>query len=495
MSGMSGCAPAGQLRPVVENAWKTVRFTPAEVARPRDVGEVVALVREAQARGRHITAIGGGHSMNNIIRTDGILADLRHLNQVLSVDAAAGTAEVQGGLTLGDAIVALKREGLHFPSLGSWHTQSVAGAIATSTHGSSLRHGSLSDIVEEVDAVLADGALATFAAEDDHLKAMRTHLGQLGLITRVKLRLAPRFWLQCNITCERDADAFARIVATARRHEYVNMLWLPDLEEACTRVLERTPARTRNEAARTQERAFVGKPVWRHRLQDVGIFLFGHAYLTAPRLLARPYGRAVRRAFFDDDGVVDSSYRVFLYDQYREPTENHRLRMIMNVEYALDVVQLEPALAAMKRVLGEQRRRGRVLNYPRVHIRFTPASDRTLLGLNAGRDTAYVGLYIVGSIRHRSQIPLAEALEEALLAHGGRPHWGKYRYLESRAYEATYGDGLTRFEAVRRELDPGGMFQDGARMFADLNRFETPPLREMLTSIFDPAEYQPIRLL
>ena len=35
--------------------------------------------------------------------------------------------------------------------------------------------------------------------------------------------------------------------------------------------------------------------------------------------------------------MIDNSYRVFLYDAYREPTENHRLRMILNVEYAFDV--------------------------------------------------------------------------------------------------------------------------------------------------------------
>ena len=58
--------------------------------------------------------------------------------------------------------------------------------------------------------------------------------------------------------------------------------------------------------------------------------------------------------------------------------------------------------------------------------------------------TAFIGIYIVASIRHAPQIPIAEATERVFTAVGGRPHWGKYRYLTGRDYEETYG-GLERF--------------------------------------------------
>ena len=169
------------------------------------------------------------------------------------------------------------------------------------------------------------------------------------------------------------------------------------------------------------------------------------------------YCRLVQKAFFDDQGVIDASYRVFLYDPYREPTENHRLRMILNVEYAFDVDKLEDVLNEMRKCLEDFRVRRRYLSYPRINVRFAPKSEPTLIGINADRDTAYVGIYVLGSVRHRRQIPIAKEIEKIFLRHAGRPHWGKYRYLTTRSFENTY-KGLAAFEAVRRELDPREIF-------------------------------------
>jgi len=479
--------------PVVENAWRTVRFEPAEIVEPESVEDVQRIVREAAAAGRKVKAVGGRHSMNHVFRTAGVLVDLRRMNRILSVDRETGEVEVEGGLQLGDAIAALDAEGLHLPSLGSWHTQSLAGAVATSTHGSSMTHGSFSDIVTEMEAVLGDGSVRRFG-DGDALRAMRCSLGRLGIVTKLKLRLTPAFMLHCEIESGPADAAFAEATERARADEWVNMLWLPDLDEACTRVLTRIDAPERNRAARALERKFTRRSTLSHRLEDVAFFLLGHAYQIAPSWLSDRYAGLVKRAFFDDQGVVDKSYRVFLYDQYREPTENHRLRVIMNVEYAFDLDRLEPMLRAMRDLLAEQRRRGRFLNYPRVHVRFAPKRDETLIGLNADRDTAYVGIYVVGSIRPKRQIPLAEAIERLFLEHEGRPHWGKFSYLGPDGHHRFY-PGWERFEAIRRDLDPEGVFEEGADALEDLDTFEDPPLGAMLRSIFDRDEYQEIRLL
>ena len=477
-----------------ENAWKNVRFKPETTAHPKNVGDVREIVNTARVAGQKVKAVGGRHSMNHAFRTGGVHVDLREMKQLLSCDPATGVVEVEAGCTLGDIIVQCARRQLHFPSLGSWYTQSIAGAIATSTHGSSLCLGSLSDIVLEVEAVLANGNVQRFTAADDKLKAMRCHLGRLGIVTKVKLQLEPAFSLSCRIQSGAAPEAFPQILNVARAKHYVSMLWIPDSDRACIRVLTRETHGLPNKLAEKLEKRFLDRSTLSYRAGDIALFAFGHAYLSLPSPLSRLYSRFVESAFCDDDGVVDTSYRVFLYDQYREPTENHRLRMIMNVEYAFDVAQLEPLLNAMRSRLADFRANRSYLNYPRVHVRFAQRSDATLVGLNADRDTAYVGIYVVGSVRHKSQIPIAEAIEEIFLRYDGRPHWGKYRYLTSRSYEASYS-GLNRFKEVREALDPTGLFSEATDMFDGLDRFEQAPTGAMWRSLIDPEEYQEIKCL
>jgi L-gulono-1,4-lactone dehydrogenase len=479
--------------PVI-NEWRNVSFTPAEVKKPEDVKELQAIVKKARADGQKIKVVGGRHSMNNIFKTDGIVVDLCNLNRVLSIDPQSHIVEVEAGLTLGEAIVACANKGLHFPSLGSWYTQSIAGAIATSTHGSSLRQGSLSDMVLEVEAVLADGSVQRFSGNSNETKAMRCHLGRLGILTKVKLQLGPAFSLNCAITRLPCEMAFRNVLEIAKSQEYFNMLWIPDFDMADLRVLTRLPLRPRNQAALNLEHSYMKRSMLSLRLEDVGSFLASHLYQLLPKWYGMRYCRKVQNAFFEDQGVIDNSYRVFLYDLYREPTENHRLRMILNVEYAFDLDVLPKLLSKMRSKLAEFRAKGSYLSYPRINIRFAPKSDATLIGLNADRDTAYVGIYVLGSVRHRLQIPIAEAIEEIFLEHDGRPHWGKYRYLTSRKYESTYS-GLAAFEAVRSELDPTGMFSANRDMFDDLDRFEQPPIGAMIRSVFGSEDYWQIRLL
>jgi FAD/FMN-containing dehydrogenase len=168
--------------------------------------------------------------------------------------------------------------------------------------------------------------------------------------------------------------------------------------------------------------------------------------------------------------------------------------MILNVEYAFDLDILPKLLAKMRSKLAEFRAKGSYLSYPRINVRFAPKSDATLIGMNADRDTAYVGIYVLGSVQHRRQIPIAEAVENIFIEHNGRPHWGKYRYLTSKEYEKTYS-GLAAFEEVRKTLDPDGMFSADRDMFDDLDRFEQPPIGAMIRSVFSSEDYWQIRLL
>jgi FAD/FMN-containing dehydrogenase len=476
------------------NAWKNISFSPESVLHPKSTEELVDIVNLAKKWGRKLKPIGGGHGFNHNIKTDGLLFDIAHLNKVISVDAAAQTAEFQAGITLAQIIETLDAQGLHFPGLGSWSSQSIAGAIATSTHSSSLHAGSLSDNVLEIEAVLADGSVRRFDVDSVALRAFRASVGQLGIVTKVKAKFVPSFFLKSEVHSCSEADGFRTIVDVARANQFVNMLWLPYLGECAIRILSQVDATAPNDKAVRQTQSAIRQTRFDSTLKDVKDFLDGQEFLSNPKGLAEHYSLKFRDGFFADDGMVDKSYNIFRYDKYGEPNTNHYLRMILNSETAIDIKELEGALTKLKELIGGHADAGRYINWPRVHIRFTQGSDQTLIGLNQGRDTAYVGIYIIGNTQHHAQIQVARDIEAVLVATGGRPHWGKFRYREEDDFQGHY-PLYHQFQEIRQVLDPNGLFSDGAALFKGLDYFESPPSLRMLQSLFDRDTYFPVQVL
>lgn len=491
----------------IQSAYKTVGFKVSDFKKPKNKTELVNLVNWARQNKKKLKVVGGAHSFNNIFYTNDVLVDLSDVEDQddlknITVNASNNEVTVGAARTLREVVVECDKHNLHFPSLGSFYAQTIPGAIATSTHGSSLHFGSLSDIVEEVEILKSDGTIVSYSKGSTELKALCCHLGQLGILTQVRLKLVPAFWLHCDINSQPAPQAFQQILQVANSNEYVSMLWVPDTDIACTRVLsspQNMPTR-RNKAAINLEDRFVKTSNIRHRLYDLRIFFAGHAYLSRwlNPLVRQRYASGVEQEFCFDKGVLDKSYKVFLYDHYREPTENHRLRMLLNVEYAFDVNELQDLLNELRRALQGRRNNGQHLNFPRVHVRFAKQGD-SLIGLNADRDTAYVAIYVVGSINHKSQIPIAKEVEEIFIKFGGRPHWGKYSYVwgqKNNSYipqAAKDYPNYGTFLSVRNQLDPDKMFLSREDMFEGLSPSDAvPSIGELAWSVVDPDEYQEI---
>src|SRR3954469_14798679 len=165
------CAPAEQLRP----------GTSTEVA-------------QAVARGRAVRVAGAGHSFSGGVPTDGTLVSLERLHRVLDVDRASGLVRAEAGIGLHGLVGELHGHGLALPNLGDIDAQSLAGALATGTHGTGARHGNLASGVEAMELVLPAGAELT-VPDGGELRAARVALGALGVVAAVTLRCVPSFHL------------------------------------------------------------------------------------------------------------------------------------------------------------------------------------------------------------------------------------------------------------------------------------------------------------
>src|SRR4051795_2043452 len=163
------CAPAEQLRP----------GTSTEVA-------------QAVARGRAVRVAGAGHSFSGGVPTDGTLLSLERMDRVLDIEPASGLVRAEAGIGLRALVRELHRHGLALPNLGDIDAQSLAGALATGTHGTGGRLGNLSTAVSAMELVLADGSERVVDAGGE-LAAARVGLGALGVVVAVTLRCVPAF--------------------------------------------------------------------------------------------------------------------------------------------------------------------------------------------------------------------------------------------------------------------------------------------------------------
>src|SRR5215208_1605391 len=139
--------------PTWVNWARNARCEPAVIERPGSRAEVIAAVGRAAAAGRTVRVAGSGHSFTDGVLTDGTLLSLSRMGRLLDVDPESGLARVEAGITLDELSRALHLHGLALPNLGDIDVQSLAGAIATATHGTGARLPNLSAQVEALELV------------------------------------------------------------------------------------------------------------------------------------------------------------------------------------------------------------------------------------------------------------------------------------------------------------------------------------------------------
>src|SRR5689334_12629801 len=144
---------------------------------------------------------------------------------VLHLDPDARLVTVLAGTRLRDLSAVLLNRGWTLPIVGSIQAQTVAGAIATGTHGSSLVHGNLASLVHAVRLVDGRGRVHDIDPDDPRLEGVRVHLGALGALTEVVLRIEPAFRLRQDVVHVPATEV--DVVAAARSAEYVKVWWLP----------------------------------------------------------------------------------------------------------------------------------------------------------------------------------------------------------------------------------------------------------------------------
>ena len=139
--------------------------TPIGVVFPESTADVAAVHEYCFDEGIPVLPRGGGTSLAGQTVNEAVVLDLtQEMDAILDTDPDERTARAEAGAYLGDLNAAVADAGLKFAPDPAWRDKSaIGGAIGNNSTGAhSLKYGKTDHYVEEVDAVLADGTVATF---------------------------------------------------------------------------------------------------------------------------------------------------------------------------------------------------------------------------------------------------------------------------------------------------------------------------------------------
>ena len=440
---------------------KTFHSRPELYLQPQSLPEIEKIVNLARRCRRRISMVGAGHSPSDLTCTSTWLINLDDYAKITNVDTDKSLVTMQSGIRLRDLGLQLKEYGLAMPNLGSINDQSIAGAISTGTHGSSLRHGILSESVKDLRITLANGRTVSCSAtqNEDLFQASLVSLGALGIITELTFQAVPTF----DIKWQQSIIPLASILADWEKElwtqaEFVRVWWIPYTKRGIIWKADKT-----TEPRKAPKASWYGGSLGFHTYQTL---LYISTYI--PRILPTVEWFVFGMQYGFRNGPTASA------------VEEARTGLLMDClfsqfvnEWALPLSRGPEAITRLSAwIHGDEvvaripiSSKGVYVHAP-IEVRVSDTTNnkgpRPLLDpTSSSGPTLYLNatLYRPHHVDPPGHETYYAAFEFLMKELGGRPHWAKNFSTVSHAdFEEMYGEKLQQWRSVRSEVDPEGLF-------------------------------------
>jgi FAD-linked oxidoreductase len=419
------------------NWGRTESVKPVRVERPSSAEAVQRAVQAATRQGHRVKAVGAGHSFTGIALAPGVMIELDDLQGVLEVDSERGRVTLAAGTRLHRLPELLRPYGLALQNMGDIDRQTVAGATSTGTHGTGGRFGGLATQITGARLVSGDGQLLTVdeTQNADLLPAVRLGLGALGILVDITIQCVPAYLLQAVERPEPLEEVLEAYLRRSAEADHFEFYWFPHTATALTKTNTRLPIDARREPlgrfGRWVDDELLANGVYR------GVCAVG---TVAPAIIP-PFSRLAQKVT-GNRTFTDLSPRVFVTDRgvrFRE------------MEYAIPREAVPEALRDVRALIE---RRGWRISFP-IEVR-SAAADENWLSTAYGRESGYIAVH-----RYFRENPeeYFRAVEQIMMAHDGRPHWGKVHYRDAASLRTAY-PRFDDFLDVRDRLDPLRVFSN-----------------------------------
>jgi alditol oxidase len=387
--------------------------------RPSTIEQLQEILAEAPC----VRVLGSRHSFNDI--ADSLeLVTLEAMPMDVVVDHAADTVSFNAALKYGELVQKLNEEGVALHNLASLPHISVAGAVATATHGSGETNGNLATAVVGLELVTSGGEIMEISRGEHYFDGLVVGLGALGAVTRITLDVEPAYEVRQRVfeglNWEALFEHFDEIVSCGysvsiftRWDETIDQVWVK------SRVTD-DPEQVENDLFGAAAAAVDRHPILGLDASSCTPQL-GRAGTWADRL---PHFRM---------GFTPSSGEE-LQSEYLFPRR-----------YAVEAIEAVRSLADEIRP---------ILQVSEIRA---VAADRLWMSMNYGQDS--IGIHFTWKPERDAVEDMLVRLESALVPFEARPHWGKLFNADAAALAPRY-ERMSDFIRLVERLDPRGAFRN-----------------------------------
>ena len=421
VSRIVSCAPKEEIAHLVNWAGN-LEYSTGNVHYPTSVEEVQQAVNKCSK----LTALGSRHSFSKIADSTENQVSLSHLNRVVSIDTTSNTVTVESGMKYGELAPYLHEKGYALHNLASLPHISIAGAVATATHGSGINNGSLSTAVSGIEFINAAGDVISLSRKKDGdlFNGAVVALGALGVVTKLTLELQPAFNMKQvvyrNLAMNELEKNFNEIMAggysvslfTDWRNKNINEVWV-------------------------KSRADDGK--------DAAPELFGAKLATQD---LHPIETESAENCTEQMGVAGPWYeRMPHFKMGFKPSAGKELQS----EYFVPIEHAYEAMTVMEK----------------LHEKITPhlfiSEIRTIAADELWMSPFYkktcVALHTTWKQDVDAVMSLLPVIEEQLGPLNAKPHWAKLFTISPSVLQPRY-EKLNDFRLLVKQYDPNGKFQN-----------------------------------
>lgn len=421
---------------------------PERVFFPRTFDDVVAIIQKARVERKKIRVTGTSHSWAPLVPTDDFLVftrDLKGINVDLS-DPDRPLVTVAAGTTIAEFDEACRNNGLVFPTNVVPSDFTIAGVAIAGCHGTGLKQGTVSDLVEAVELITADGRLRTITARDgaDVLNAARLNLGMLGFVWRMTFSVQPAFAVHVvddtKVDMESAIDTFGDQVIA---HEYTQFEWWPFNRRMWIKHYDRTREVPKTGFCRHCVTQLI------QRLKLIAGWATYAVMMLVPQLTPLLMKLMYRVANQDADTVVPAEWAIHYQAGLRIVRATN-----MEVAFPVDAgfANVKHAWRVVVSKTREYHARGLYPFNAAMIARFVDGSSIPLSPAYGRGLMCFIEIMTFADTPHWAEFS-TDVMREWLEIPHARPHWAK----ETRQYtaadmRAAYGGDLRRFVDIRERL-------------------------------------------